>query len=152
MWLCELLWATMCIARRAMFFVPPFVGILSQIKLLFGALVTCVVYTKTIIRLSVDESGRYLTRGSVNIHHYSPPLRWIIVNYYKTKLFSDDTENSDWFYQRSDFAILTAKICRSPFSSDFIPQNKQFFVQQKIFTFLFSGQSELMFIKASRGK
>ena len=37
----------------------------------------CVVYTKTIIHLSVGESGGYLPRrrGSVNIHHYSPPLR-----------------------------------------------------------------------------
>ena len=35
----------------------------------------CVVYIKTIIHLSVGESGGY------NIHHYSPPLRWIIVNY-----------------------------------------------------------------------
>ena len=31
---------------------------------------TCVVYTKTIIHLSVGESGGYL-----------PPFRWIIVNY-----------------------------------------------------------------------
>ena len=40
-----------------------FVGILSQIKLPFGRLVTyiaCVVYTKTIIHLSVGESGGYL--------------------------------------------------------------------------------------------
>ena len=40
-----------------------FVGILSQIKLLFGPLETsysaCVVYTKTIIHLSVGESGGY---------------------------------------------------------------------------------------------
>ena len=37
----------------------------------------CVVYTKTIIHLSVGESGDYLPRrgGSVNIRHYSPPLR-----------------------------------------------------------------------------
>ena len=38
----------------------------------------CVVYTKTIIHLSVGESGGYLPRrfaGSVNIHHYSLPLR-----------------------------------------------------------------------------
>ena len=43
-----------------------------------------VVYTKTIIHLSVGEKGGYLPRcgGSVNIHHYSPPLRWIIVNYW----------------------------------------------------------------------
>ena len=37
----------------------------------------CVVYTKTIIHLSVGESGGYLPRrgGSTNIYHYSPPLR-----------------------------------------------------------------------------
>ena len=33
------LWARVCIAQRANFFVRPFVGILSQIKLLFGLLV-----------------------------------------------------------------------------------------------------------------
>ena len=50
---------------------------------------TCVVYTKTIIHLSVGEWWWIFTsplRGSVNIHHYSPPLRWIIVKY---KTFSD---------------------------------------------------------------
>ena len=36
-----------------------FVAIFSQIKLLFGPL-TCVVYTKTIIHLSVGESDGYL--------------------------------------------------------------------------------------------
>ena len=44
-----------------------FVGILSQIKSLFGSLVIYLVwynYTKTIIHLSVGESGGYL-----------PPLR-----------------------------------------------------------------------------
>ena len=48
-----------------------FVGILSQIKLLFGpaSYSACVVYTNTIIHLSVGESGVYL-----------PPLRRIIVN------------------------------------------------------------------------
>ena len=47
----------------------------------------CVVYTKTIIHLSVGESGGYLPRrgGSANIHHYSPPLPWIIVNYYMAR-------------------------------------------------------------------
>ena len=41
----------------------------------------CFLHTKTIIHLSVGESrGYYLAlRGSANIHHYSPPLRWIIV-------------------------------------------------------------------------
>ena len=40
-----------------------FVGILSQMKLFFGLLFiysACVVYTKTIIHLSVGESGDYL--------------------------------------------------------------------------------------------
>ena len=39
-----------------------FVGILSQIKLIFLAASdsACVVYTKTIIHLSVGESGGYL--------------------------------------------------------------------------------------------
>ena len=48
-------------------------GFLFQIKLLFGPLVIqldCVVYTKTIIHLSVGESGEY---------YILPPLRWIIV-------------------------------------------------------------------------
>ena len=54
-----------------------FVGILSQVKSLLGQLViACVVYTKTIIHLSVGESGGYF-----------PPLRWIIVNYYSFKIF-----------------------------------------------------------------
>ena len=41
-----------------------FVGILSQIKLLIWAASypPCVVYTKTIIHLSVGENGRYLPR------------------------------------------------------------------------------------------
>ena len=43
-----------------------FVGILSQIKLLFGPLFIVWYNTKTVIQLSVGESG---------IHHYSPPLR-----------------------------------------------------------------------------
>ena len=56
-----------------------FVGILSQITLLFSALVIQLVwYTlKKIIHHSVGESGG--CRGAVIIHHYSPPLRWIII-------------------------------------------------------------------------
>ena len=46
-----------------------FVGILSQIQLLFGPLVIqLVVYTKTIIHLSVDESGGYLPHRTIHIH------------------------------------------------------------------------------------
>ena len=50
-----------------------FVGILSQIKLLFwsASYSAWVVYTKTIIHLGVGERVGYL-----------PPLRCIIVNYY----------------------------------------------------------------------
>ena len=56
-----------------------FVGILfiNKVALWAASYSACVVYTKTIIHLSVGESGGYLPRrsGSVNIHHYSPPLR-----------------------------------------------------------------------------
>ena len=53
-------------------------------------LFTGLLYTKTIIHLSVGEYlSEYLSvntlvsplQGSVNIHRYSPTLRWIIVNY-----------------------------------------------------------------------
>ena len=53
----------------------------------FGAGYPLVWYnqcTKTIIHLSVSEEWWIFTsplRGSANIHHYSPSLRWIIVNY-----------------------------------------------------------------------
>ena len=43
----------------------------NQVALWAASYSACVVYTKTIIHLSVGESGVYL-----------PPLRWIIVNYY----------------------------------------------------------------------
>ena len=46
------------------------VGMFSQSCSLGASYSACVVYTKTIIHLSVSESGGYL-----------PPLRWIIVNY-----------------------------------------------------------------------
>ena len=57
-----------------------FVSILSQIKLLFGPLVIQLVW----YILEQSFTSVSVTRGSVNIHHYSPPLRWIIVNYYST--------------------------------------------------------------------
>ena len=53
-----------------------FVGILSQVKLLLGPLV---------IQLMCRWKWWIFTsplRGSAIIHHYSPPLRWIIVNYH----------------------------------------------------------------------
>ena len=55
-----------------------FVGILSHIKLLFGPLVIQLVWYILKQLFSVGESSVYLPpplRGSVNIHHYSPPLR-----------------------------------------------------------------------------
>ena len=48
----------------------------------------CVVYTKTIIHLSVGES-----EGSVNVHHYSPPLRCIIDKYFWVKRTPQDYIN-----------------------------------------------------------
>ena len=55
----------------------------NKVALWAASYSACMVYTKTIIHLSVGESGGYLPRrgGSVNINHYSPPLWWIIVNY-----------------------------------------------------------------------
>ena len=56
-----------------------FIGVIATNKVALWAAnySACVVYTKTIIHLSVGESGGYLPRRgrSVNIHHYSPPLR-----------------------------------------------------------------------------
>ena len=48
----------------------------NKVTLWAASYSACVVYTETIIHLSVGESGGYLPRrgGSVNIHHYSPPL------------------------------------------------------------------------------
>ena len=67
----------------------------SQNKItVWGWLFTCVVYTKTIIHLSVGEKWRIFTSPlcrSVNIHHYSPPLRWIIVHY---EIWSSNFENN----------------------------------------------------------
>ena len=58
----------MCIAWRANFlFIRPFVGIdivTNKADLWAASYSACVVYTKTIIHLSVGESGGYL-----------PPLR-----------------------------------------------------------------------------
>ena len=51
-----------------------FVGVIVTNKVAFWAASysACVVYTKTIIHLSVGESDGYLPRrgGSVNIHHF----------------------------------------------------------------------------------
>ena len=63
-----------------------FVSILSQIKLLFGLLFIQLVWyilKQLFTSVSVGESGGYLPRlgSSVNIHLYSLPLWWIIVNY-----------------------------------------------------------------------
>ena len=62
-----------------------FVGILSPIKLLFWPLVIQLVWyiLKQLFTEVEVNSGGYLPRRSslVNIHNYSPPLRWIIVKY-----------------------------------------------------------------------
>ena len=62
------------------------VGTFSQIKLHFGPLVIQLVWyilkqcysPRCRLKLWIITSPLF---GSVNIHHYSPPLRWIIVNY-----------------------------------------------------------------------
>ena len=66
-----------------------FVAIFSQIKLLFGLLVIQLVW--------------YILRGSVNIHHYSPPLRWIIVKYFLPKWRLSCLLSFKSFSQRTHF-------------------------------------------------
>ena len=53
------------------------------ISIIIVIIIIIIIITKTVIHLSIGESGGYLPRrgGSANIHHYSPPLQWIIVNY-----------------------------------------------------------------------
>jgi len=55
-----------CIARRANFFVRPFVGILSQIKLLFGPLnvqLVCYILKQLFTSVSVKVVDIYLHFG-----------------------------------------------------------------------------------------
>ena len=60
------------------------VGVLSEIKLLFWPPVIQLVwymlkqlYTSVLVK--VVDINLAAECGSVNIHHYSPPLRWIII-------------------------------------------------------------------------
>ena len=57
-----------------------FVGVIvkNKVALWAASYSACVVYTKTIIHLSVGESGGYLPsrRGEVNIHHYYGAILW----------------------------------------------------------------------------
>ena len=51
----------------------------NKVTLLADSYSTCVVYTKTIIHLSVGEGGGYL-----------PPLRWIIVKFFSASIDASD--------------------------------------------------------------
>ena len=62
-----------------------FVGILSQIKLLFGPLVIQLVWY-ILKQLFTSVSVKVVDIYLADIHHYSPPLRWIIVNYRREHL------------------------------------------------------------------
>ena len=57
----------------------------NKVTLWSSSYSACLVYTKTIIPLSVSESGGSIftepRNGEENIHHYSPPPRWKIVKY-----------------------------------------------------------------------
>ena len=59
---------------------------------------SCVVYTKTIIHLSVGESGVYL-----------PPLRWIIVNNNDNN--DNDNNNYYFFHFKSDVFSTVVLAC-----------------------------------------
>ena len=66
----------------------------------------CVVYTKTIIHLSVGPTGGYL-----------PPLRWIIVNYLLTDLFADlaPIAGANYTYERMHavaYSPYIFEVCR----------------------------------------
>ena len=68
----------------------------------------CVVYTKTIIHRSGGESDGY-------IHHYSPPLRWIIVKYspiFKTARVAQNIRR---------IINTTASICNENVQGFFLP-------------------------------
>ena len=65
----------------------------------------CVIYTyKTIIfiHLSVSESGGYLPHCSLNIHHYSPPLRWIIVKYNFITVHKASISSGNFLFKNKD--------------------------------------------------
>ena len=91
-----------------------FVAIFSQIKLLFGPLVIQLVwyilkqlFTSVSVKV-VDINSTSPLRGSVNIHHYSPPLRWIIVNYY----FLMHLSGQESYILESDWLIARAPVIR----------------------------------------
>ena len=71
--------------------------ITNKVTLWFASYSACVVYTKTIIHLSFGESGGYLPGrlAAPLIHHYSPPLRWRIVNYAPT-YEAEEEDKSTW--------------------------------------------------------
>ena len=74
-----------------------FVSVLSPIKSLFGPLVIQLVWhilkqLDTSVSVKVVDTN---LRSSVNIHHYSPPLLWIIVNYFHLNVIF---QNIDWGY------------------------------------------------------
>ena len=65
------------------------------------------VNTKTAIHLRVGEERWIYTstlRVSVSIHHYSPPLRGIVVYYYMANPVLGKSPCSDWFFLGQDFA------------------------------------------------
>ena len=72
--------------------------ITNKVTLWFASYSACVVYTKTIIHLSFGESGGYLPGrlAAPLIHHYSPPLRWRIVNYAPT-YEAEEEDKSTWY-------------------------------------------------------
>ena len=70
----------------------------------FSSFSACVVYTKTIIHLSVGEKWW-------NIHHYSPPLRWIIVNYHcREKSHKDFAWRPTCSVWNNPFLYVTKKV------------------------------------------
>ena len=103
-----------------------FVGILPQIKLLFGLPVIQLVWyilKQLFTSVSVKVVNIYLALcASVNIHHYSPPLWWI-VNYYVSIQTWGKSERCDWFFQ--GFAIWTISMEMVMSSVFFVFESRQ---------------------------
>ena len=106
-----------------------FVGILSQIKLLFGPPVIQLVryiLKQLFTSVSVKVVNIYLALcGSVNIHYYSPPLWWIIVNYYMARQTWGKSEHCDWFFLAQGFAIWTISMEMVMSSVFFVFESRQ---------------------------
>ena len=84
-----------------------FVGIFSQIKLFFGPLVIQLVWY-ILKQLFTSVSVKV-----VDIYHYSPPLRWIIVNYSNVHIERHHAAKANEFRKGSESMRYLTQACQS---------------------------------------